>query len=84
MAIGGAKDFDTSNMEISTSVCGHSEHIGPEQAIFCPMTTVRLISNGKHNNQVLLTIRRANENDINIATLICPLEALEELEANIP
>lgn len=60
-------------MELSTLVCGHTEVIGPDQAIFCDVTTVRLISHGKHNNQVLLSIRNVDENDINIATLICPL-----------
>lgn len=83
MAVGGSKDLDTNNMEISTSVCGHSEHIGPEQAIFCPVTTVRLISRGIHNNQVVLTVRKANENDINSATLMCPYETLDDLDANI-
>lgn len=60
-------------MEMSSSVCGHSEKIGPEQAIMCELTTVRLISYGDHNNQIVLTIRNANENDIEKATLICPL-----------
>lgn len=67
-------------MEISTTVCGHTEKIGPEQAIFCPMTTIRLVSNGKHNNQAVLTVRKATENDIGIATLVCPLEGMEALE----
>lgn len=70
-------------MELSTAVCGHSELVGPEQAIFCPVTTIRLVSHGNHNNQVVLTIRKANENDIDLATLICPFETLAELEANI-
>lgn len=60
-------------MELSTTVCGNSEDIGPEQAIFCDLTTIRLISHGSHNNQIVLTIRNAHENDINIASLICPL-----------
>lgn len=83
LAIGGSNSLETSNMELSTAVCGHSEHIGPEQAIFCPVTTIRLVSHGNYNNQVVLTIRKANENDIDIATLICPFETLAELEANI-
>ena len=73
MAIGGSKDLDSVNMELSSMVCGHSELIGPEQAIFCDVTTVRLISRGNHNNQVLITVRNVDENDINIATLICAL-----------
>lgn len=73
MEIGGSKDFDTVNMQLSSLVCGHSESIGPEQAIFCDVTTIRLVSHGKHNNQVIATVRNVDENDINIATLICPL-----------
>lgn len=46
--------------------------IGPEQAIMCGVTTVRLVSNGNHNNEALVTIRSANVEDIDIATLICP------------
>lgn len=71
--MGGSKDLDTTHMEISSSVCGHTESIGPEQAIMCELTSVRLVSHGDHNNQVVLTIRSADENDIEKATLICAL-----------
>lgn len=60
-------------MDISTTICGHSEVTGPDQAIFCDLTTIRLVSHGTYNNQIVLTIRNALENDINIASLICPL-----------
>lgn len=106
--IGGSKNLDTTGMELSSSVCGHSDkngndalikmnneknvtrmfeqlnkrfvssspfffsQIGPEQAIMCGVTTVRLVSNGNHNNQARITIRSANVDDIDIATLICP------------
>lgn len=73
VVVGGSKNFNTANMHISSRVCGHSEQIGPEQAIFCEVTTVRLVSHGNHHNQVILTVRNSDENDINIATLICPL-----------
>lgn len=46
---------------------------GPEQAIFCEVTTVRLISTGKHNNHAIISIRKADENDFNLATLMCDL-----------
>lgn len=71
--IGGSKDFDTVNMQLSTSVCGHSEESGPAQAIFCELTTARLISHGNHNNQVIVSIRTADENDLDAATLACSL-----------
>lgn len=60
-------------MQIATTICGHSEKIGPNQAIMCELTSVRLVSHGEHNNHVILTIRNADENDIDIASLICPL-----------
>lgn len=44
---------------------------GPHQAIFCEITTVRLISHGKHNNQVIVRLRKADENDLDIVTLSC-------------
>jgi hypothetical protein len=44
---------------------------GPEQAIFCGVTTVRLESSGKFNNKVLVGVRQAEENDINLATAVC-------------
>lgn len=58
-------------MQLSYSVCGNSDIAEPEQAIFCEVTTVRLVSHGRQNNQVLLTIRNAEEKDINIAALTC-------------
>ncbi|XP_031623478.1 corticotropin-releasing factor-binding protein isoform X2 [Contarinia nasturtii] len=73
LVIGGSKDLDSVNMQISSNVCGHTEKIGPEQAIFCEVTTVRLVSHGNYNNQLILTVRNADENDINIATLLCPM-----------
>lgn len=73
MAIGGWKNFNTINMELSSTVCGHSEEIGPEQAIFCEITVVRLVSHGNHNNQLIVHVRNAEEHDISSATLLCPL-----------
>lgn len=73
MSVGGSTDFNTVNMQLSSTVCGHSEEIGPDQPIFCGITTVRLVSHGNHNNQVILTVRNADEKDIPMATLICPM-----------
>lgn len=46
---------------------------GPEQAIFCGVTSVRLSSNGHLNNNVIVTIRKADENDLTAATLMCDI-----------
>lgn len=48
-------------------------YLGPEQAIFCGVTTIRLISTGRFQNQASIMIRKAEEHDIDIATLICAL-----------
>lgn len=74
MAIGGSKNFNTVNMQVANRVCGHSEEIGPELPVFCEMTTVRLVSHGHHNNQLILTVRNAEANDITSEALICPSE----------
>lgn len=46
---------------------------GPEQAIFCGVTTIRLVSTGRFQNQAAIMIRKAEEHDFEIATLICAL-----------
>jgi hypothetical protein len=56
-----------------TSVFNAFQFAGPEQAIFCGTTTVRLSSSGHVNNEVLVQVRPADENDLSIATLICPI-----------
>jgi len=45
--------------------------LGSEQAIFCGVTSVRLSSSGKYNNEAVVSIRAADESDINLATLVC-------------
>lgn len=46
---------------------------GPEQAIFCGVTTVRLISTGRYQNHAAVMLRKADETDLDIATLVCAL-----------
>lgn len=44
---------------------------GPEQGIFCGVTSVRLSSSGNYLNTAVVSIRPADESDIAIATLVC-------------
>lgn len=62
-----AKD-DVVNLQLRSM-----SYVGPEQAIFCGVTSVRLSSNGKFNNNVVVSIRKADENDLSAATLICDI-----------
>ncbi|XP_037030304.1 corticotropin-releasing factor-binding protein [Bradysia coprophila] len=71
IVVGGSNGLDSSNMERSSSVCGHSEKAGPEQGIFCGVTSVRLSSSGNYVNTAVISIRPADESDIAIATLVC-------------
>ncbi|KAJ6646670.1 Corticotropin-releasing factor-binding protein [Pseudolycoriella hygida] len=71
VVVGGSHGLDSSNMEKSSSVCGHSEETGPEQGIFCGVTSVRLSSSGNYVNTAVVSIRPADESDIAIATLVC-------------
>lgn len=73
LQIGGTSGLDSNGLELSSEVCGYSEERGPEQAIFCGITTVRLLSTGKYQNVALIALRKADENDLEIATLVCPL-----------
>ncbi|XP_055381409.1 corticotropin-releasing factor-binding protein [Condylostylus longicornis] len=73
LEIGGSPGLESFGMEKSSDVCGFSEQQGPEQAIFCGITSVRLVSSGKHRNKAALMVRQADENDLEIATLVCPL-----------
>lgn len=73
LEVGGSTGLDSYNMEKSSTICGKSDKIGPEQAIFCGVTTVRLSSSGQHSNHAQITIRAADENDLSLATLICEM-----------
>ncbi|XP_058443152.1 corticotropin-releasing factor-binding protein [Malaya genurostris] len=71
--IGGSTGLDSSTMDLSSSVCGKSAELGPEQAIFCGTTTARLISSGRYTNQAMIAVRLADENDISLATVLCDM-----------
>ncbi|XP_065089661.1 corticotropin-releasing factor-binding protein isoform X2 [Ochlerotatus camptorhynchus] len=73
LEIGGSSGLDSSNMDKSSTICGKSMEPGPEQAIFCGISTARLISSGRHSNQALVSVRVADENDISLATVLCDM-----------
>lgn len=54
-------------------MCGATNELGPEQAVFCGVTSVRLVSTGRYQNQAAVIIRKADEHDLDIATLLCAL-----------
>lgn len=45
--------------------------VGPEQGIFCGVTSIKLESSGNYANRAVVSIRPADESDIAIATLLC-------------
>ncbi|KAH8271345.1 hypothetical protein KR018_007349 [Drosophila ironensis] len=73
LEIGGSAGLDSMSLELASSVCGASSEPGPEQAIFCGVSTVRLVSSGRFQNQAAIVLRKAEEQDVDIATLICAL-----------
>lgn len=73
MEIGGSAGLDTTAMELASDVCGATNELGPEQAVFCGVTSVRLVSTGRYQNQAAVIIRKADEHDLDIATLLCAL-----------
>ena len=73
LEIGGSPGLDSYILEKSSTVCGKSEKVGPEQAVFCGVTTARLSSTGAYHNQALIAIRPADENDLHLATVICEM-----------
>ncbi|XP_054725489.1 corticotropin-releasing factor-binding protein isoform X1 [Anastrepha obliqua] len=73
LEVGGSSGLDSFAMEKASDVCGYADQQGPEQAIFCEVTTVRLISTGRYQNYAAVMIRKADENDLDIATLVCAL-----------
>ncbi|EDW84454.1 uncharacterized protein Dwil_GK13130 [Drosophila willistoni] len=73
LEIGGSAGIDAFGMEQSSSVCGSTNEPGPEQAIFCGVTSVRLVSTGRYQNQAAVVVRKADEHDIDVATLMCAL-----------
>ncbi|XP_017058714.1 corticotropin-releasing factor-binding protein isoform X2 [Drosophila ficusphila] len=73
LEIGGSSGLDSIGMEHASAVCGSSSELGPEQAIFCGVSTVRLVSSGRFQNQAAIVLRKAEDQDLDIATLICAL-----------
>lgn len=73
LEVGGSAGLDSHNMEVASKICGLSSHQGPEQALFCGVTTVRLFSSGEYHNEAEIAIRTADETNIEIATLICEI-----------
>ncbi|XP_053699318.1 corticotropin-releasing factor-binding protein [Sabethes cyaneus] len=71
--IGGSTGLDSTSMDLSSSVCGKSGELGPEQAIFCGTSTARLISSGRYANQAMIAVRLADESDIPLATVLCDM-----------
>lgn len=71
--VGGSGGLESFNMETSSQICGNSDEIGPKQAIFCGVTTVRLISTSHSTNNALIVLQKAGEEDVAAATLICQL-----------
>lgn len=43
-----------------------------EESIACGITTVRLVSSGRHHNLAQVAIRPAEEEDLFSASLMCP------------
>lgn len=73
LEIGGSAGLDNTHMEMASAVCGASTEVGPEQAIYCGVTNVRLVSTGRYQNQAAVILRKADERDLDIATLMCAL-----------
>jgi len=73
LEIGGSAGLDITSMEQASAVCGATAELGPEQAIFCGVTSVRLVSTGRYQNQAAVIVRKADEHDLDIATLMCAL-----------
>ncbi|KAH8247263.1 hypothetical protein KR038_001196, partial [Drosophila bunnanda] len=73
LEIGGSAGLDALGMDQASAVCGASSEPGPEQAIFCGVSTVRLVSSGRYQNQAALVLRKADVQDLDIATLMCAL-----------
>lgn len=79
--IGGTSGLDSTGMEVASSVCGvtpkkqlpNKEIVPDGQAIFCGVTTVRLISSGRLSNEARISMRPADDVDMSIATMVCAM-----------
>jgi hypothetical protein len=43
-----------------------------EETIACGITTVRLVSSGRHRNWAQVSIRPAEDEDLSLANVMCP------------
>lgn len=73
VTVGGSSGLDSHHITKATTICGKTDLNGPEQAVFCGVTSVRLESSGKYNNKVVVSLRPADEEDISLATAVCDL-----------
>ncbi|GAB0097655.1 Corticotropin-releasing factor-binding protein [Sergentomyia squamirostris] len=71
LSVGGSPGLDSYAMQRTSSLCGHTDKVSPEQAIFCEVTSIRLESSHRGSNIALVSVRPATENDLDIATLVC-------------
>ncbi|KAK4016242.1 corticotropin-releasing factor-binding protein [Daphnia magna] len=73
LQIGGSSGLDTANMLVSDSICGAArEPKASEETIACGITTVRLVSSGRHRNWAQVSIRPAEDEDLSLANFMCP------------
>ncbi|ODN06056.1 Corticotropin-releasing factor-binding protein [Orchesella cincta] len=72
--IGGSSGLDTTKMETIDEVCGYQPHaLSKSMTIFCGMTTIRLVSSGKHSNKVVVEVLKATIDDLDSANYMCDL-----------
>lgn len=71
--IGGSFGLDTAAMITADTVCGAAlDNKSTEETIACGITTVRLVSSGRHHNVATVSIRSAGEEDLLSSSFLCP------------
>uniref|UniRef100_A0A182P291 Corticotropin-releasing factor-binding protein n=1 Tax=Anopheles epiroticus TaxID=199890 RepID=A0A182P291_9DIPT len=75
LEVGGSSGLDPSYQLVRAStLCGRSRgRMDLDQTILCGTTSVRLISSGRYSNQAMVTMRMADETDLQLATVICEM-----------
>ncbi|XP_040172407.1 corticotropin-releasing factor-binding protein [Anopheles arabiensis] len=75
LEVGGSVGLDPSYQLVRAStICGRSRgRVDLDQTILCGTTSVRLISSGRYSNQAMVTMRMADESDLQLATVICEM-----------
>jgi len=76
---GGSPELDSSHLSTSETLCGTQSTKGPEQSknltVLCGSSTVRLVSSGKFNNEVVVLVKAATEEDLDFQrnmVITCP------------